>query len=114
MPVSSPSSPSQRDLTRRYKESLPPMGVYVIRNVLSGRVFVRGSLNLDGAMNRCRFELARGQHRDRALMDEWARHGAENFRFEIIDTIRKREEPGFDYAAELASMLALWTEELAS
>lgn len=87
--------------------------MYVIRNVLSGRVFVRGSLNLEGAMNRDRFELGRRQHRDRVLMDEWLRDGAENFRFEIIDTIKKREEPGFDYAAELESMLALWTEELA-
>lgn len=109
-----PSPPSQRELTRRYKESLPPMGVYVIRNLATGRVFVRGSLNLDGAMNRDRFELGMRQHRHRGLMDEWLRHGAENFRFEVIDRIKPREDPAFDYRAELDAMLALWTEELSS
>lgn len=112
--MSVPSPASTRELTRRYKESHPPMGVYVIRNVATGRVFVRASLNLDGAMNRDRFELGLKQHRHRVLMDEWLRYGAENFRFEVIDTIKKREDPAFDYQAELDAMLALWAEELST
>jgi len=34
------------------------------------------------------------------------------FRFEMLVTIKPREEPGFDHAAELRTMLTLWTEEL--
>lgn len=113
LPDGSPAA-RQRALTRQYKSSPPPMGVYAIRNLATGRVVVRGSLNLPGAMNRVRFELGLRQHRDRALMDDWLRHGEANFRFEVLDTIKPREEPGFDYTSELQAMLTLWTEELSS
>ena len=108
----SPRANHRRDLTKQYKQTLPPMGVYVIRNLVNDRVYVRAGLNLEGAMNRDRFELALKGHRDKRLLEDWWRCGAENFRFEVIDTIRKRDDPAFDYKSELAALLALWTEEL--
>jgi hypothetical protein len=51
-------SVDQRELRRRYKEAPPPMGVYVVRNLVNQRVFVGASANPEGAMNRMRFELS--------------------------------------------------------
>jgi len=42
------------------------------------------------------------------------RLGAESFSFEVIDTLKKRDDPAFDCKGELASLLAMWTEELDS
>ena len=103
---------AQRLLSRQYKERKPPMGVYVIRNLVEQHVFVGASLDLDGAMNRHRFELKLGGHRNPALSREWKQHGAHNFAFEVIDRLKPRDEPGYDCKSELSALLALWTEEL--
>jgi hypothetical protein len=105
-------SQHQRELTRRYKETMRPIGVYAIRNTVSGRILIGASLDVDGALNRHRFELNLKGHRNRRLLEEWLRDGAAAFRFEVVDTVKPRDDPAFDPAAELAGLLALWTEEL--
>jgi len=106
------SPTNKRQLTRRYKQSLRPMGVYAIRNLADARVFVGGSLDLDGAMNRHRFELEMKGHRNRRLLRDWMRLGAAQFRFETIDTLKERDDPAFDYRSELESLLEMWRDEL--
>lgn len=107
------SSSQRRELLRRYKQTPPPMGVYVIRNLHSGRCWLNASLNLDGAINRDRFELFRHAHRNRELQQDWQRLGAEQFRFEVLDTLKPRDEPGIDYRSELDDLLQMWREEMA-
>jgi GIY-YIG catalytic domain len=102
----------QRELTKQYKEAGPPMGVYAIRNLVNQRVLVGASLNVEGALNRHRFELRMKQHRNQRLLQDWLRDGADNFRFEVIDTLKKRDDPAFDCKSELATLLAMWSEEL--
>lgn len=103
----------KRALTRQYKEAPPAGGVYVIRNLADPRrVYVGASLNLDGAMNRDRFELKLKGHRHPRLSEDWARCGAESFRFEVVDALKPRpDDPAFDPKAELAALFELWTEE---
>ena len=101
-----------RELTRQYKESTPPMGVYLIRNTVNRRVFVGASMNVDGAMNRVRFELGLNSHRNVALQQDWRECGPENFQFEVLDILKKRDEPHFDYKDELDALLDLWREEV--
>lgn len=106
------STESRRALVRQYKETPRPAGVYVIRNGWSGRVYVGGSLDVEGAMNRARFELNMRSHRSKALGQDWMAYGAGHFSFEVIDRVKERDEPGFDRAAELEKLLVLWREEL--
>jgi hypothetical protein len=103
---------NHRALKNQYKESMVPMGVFVIRNTVNQRVYVGGSSNLEGAMNRHRFELNTKTHRNSALLTDWIAHGPAAFHFEVLDRIAQRESPNFDYPAELANVLALWQEEL--
>jgi len=103
---------TKRELTRQYKEAGPPMGVYAIRNLANQRILLGASLNADGALNRHRFELKMKQHRNKRLLDDWLRYGPDNFRFEVIDTLKKRDDPAFDDPSQLAALLAMWSEEL--
>ncbi|SCX66429.1 GIY-YIG nuclease family protein [Variovorax sp. EL159] len=103
---------TRRALVKAYKESVRPAGVYVIRNTLTGRVYVAGSLDVEGAMNRARFELDLRSHRNKALGRDWLAHGAANFSFEVIDRVKERDDPAFDRKAELEKLLLLWCEEL--
>lgn len=105
---------ARRELARKYKETGPRAGVYVIRNERNGRFLLGGSLNVDGALNRERFELQLKSHRNRELLGDWLRFGDEAFSFEVIDLVKKRDDPAFDPQAELDGLLALWREELAA
>ncbi len=103
---------SRRALIRQYKETPRPAGVYAIRNKLSARVYVGGSLDVEGAMNRARFELNMCTHRSKALLKDWIANGAGQFSFEVIDRVKERKDPDFDRKAELEKLLSLWQEEL--
>ncbi|MDN6887506.1 GIY-YIG nuclease family protein [Variovorax sp. CAN2819] len=107
-----PSPETRRALSRQYKETPRPAGVYTIRNKLGGRVYVAGSLDVEGAMNRTRFELNMHSHRNKALMRDWIAQGAGHFSFEVVDRVKEREDPAFDRKAELERLLSLWQEEL--
>ncbi|MDP2768389.1 MAG: GIY-YIG nuclease family protein [Giesbergeria sp.] len=103
---------ARRALVRQYKDSRPPAGIFTLTNQTNGRVYVGGSLNLDGAMNRMRFELKMRSHRNKPLQQDWIAHGAEAFSFAVLDRLKERDDPLFDYAGELDSMLKLWREEI--
>lgn len=106
--------PSRRaELKRAYKEKPPPMGVYAVRNRANGKVLVGSALNLQGMINRIRFELATGIHRTYPpLQEDWNRHGADSFSFEILDVLPPPEEPGADLKEELRVLESLWLERL--
>jgi hypothetical protein len=101
-----------REMSRQYKEAGPAMGVYAIRNLVNQRLLVGASPNVEGALNRHRFELGLKAHANKVLLADWVQFGVENFRFEVVDTVKKRDDPAFDPKAELASLLAMWREEL--
>jgi hypothetical protein len=98
----------RKALVQAYKLALPPMGVFAIRNLATGRMLVDQSANLTGAINRHRTELTLGTHRNRALMDDWHIYGEAGFVFEVLEKIDERPEPDFDYKAEMAQRLAMW------
>jgi hypothetical protein len=88
------------------------MGVFAILNLVEDRIYVGASNNVEGAINRARFELKMNGHRNTRLQQDWRRLGPSAFRFDIVDTVKKRDDPAFDAQAELAALLALWCEEL--
>jgi hypothetical protein len=105
--------PDNRELKNHYKQTFVPPGVFVIRNTANHRVYLDASPNPQAAMNRHRFELTMRGHRNPQLQSDWVAHGAQAFRFEVLDQIRQSAQPDFDYVAELAALLALWRDELA-
>ena len=107
------ASGARRELARRYKQEGPDGGVYVIRNLAEPRIYLGASMNLPGAMNRARFELDLRGHRHRALLADWQRLGAQAFAFEVVQTLKKSDDPAFDASAELAILLELWRDEFA-
>lgn len=103
---------TRSELKRQYRETPPPMGVYAIRSRRSGHVMVETSMNVHAAMNRARFELDRQSFRDKQLQQDWLAFGPDSCDFEIIDLVKRRDDPAFDYKAELAGLLTMWREEL--
>lgn len=102
----------RRALSRQARDAFPPMGVYAIRNLATGGVQVAASRNVPGAINRARFELQWGRHRDAALQQAWNALGGQGVRFDVLEMVRERDDAAFDYAAELDTLQQLWAEEV--
>jgi hypothetical protein len=90
---------------------LRTMGVYQIRNQVSGKVFLGGSLNLEGALDRDRLMLSTGGHPNAGLQQDWRRCGPEAFLFEVLETLTPTDDVR-DYAGEVALLLEAWLAQL--
>ncbi len=88
------------------------MGVFLIRNNVNDRVFLGAGLNLDGIINRHRFQLQTGVHANKALQADWNELGNRNFAFEIVDELSPSQDQVRDYRQELVSLEQLWLEKL--
>ena len=101
----------RKALRQAYKLAMPPMGIYRVRHEASGRSLIGKSRNATGALNRHRMELRLGSHRNAALMADFRSSGEASFSFEVIDWVKERPEPDFDYNAELERLLQPWLSQ---
>lgn len=70
---------------------LPNSGIYSIRNVVSGRVYVGSAIDIRKRWHTHRFQLTRGRHHSKPLQSSWTKHGPETFTFEIIEATGREE-----------------------
>lgn len=103
---------NKRILKQQYVETKIRAGVYAIRNLVTGRVLVAGSTNVEGALNRHRFELRQGTRRNPLLSEEWTLHGESSFNFEVLDMVKPREDSAFNVARELEDLIVMWCQEI--
>nr|WP_314627142.1 GIY-YIG nuclease family protein [uncultured Janthinobacterium sp.] len=105
----------QAALKAHYRQQPPPLGIVALRHLPSGRALLDSSRNAPGMLNRHRFELNLGKHRNAALQADWRRDGAAAFSCAVIDTVELPDDPAFDADAELAGLLDLhrrqWLEQ---
>jgi hypothetical protein len=108
----------KKELASDYTMSFRPMGVYQIRNVKNGKVFVDSSMDLAGARNRLEFCKQTNMNTFIELKQDWSIDGAESFVFEELDQIKPQEETLSDrselrkYKKEVEELLELWLEKL--
>lgn len=101
-----------RELKKDYQLDPRPMGIFQIRNAVSGKVLIGKSTDLPGIINRHRFELQMGGHMNKELQADWNRLGADAFAFEILDELTPRPEPDYNYAEDLSQLEAMWLDNL--
>jgi len=68
-------------------------GVYGITHLASGRCFIARGSGVEGRLKSQRAQLELGSHRCAPLQEDWRRHGAEAFRFEVLARLNPGE-PG--------------------
>jgi len=102
----------KKALTRQYKETRRPMGVYQVRNTVNGKVLIGVSVDLPAMLNRQQAQLRMGGHPNRELQKEWAEFGPEAFEFEILDTLTPPEGAQYDPKDDLRALEQLWLDKL--
>ncbi|MBI1227088.1 MAG: GIY-YIG nuclease family protein [Bacteroidetes bacterium] len=103
---------TRKELIAEYKNLKPRIGVFQIRNTTNGKVLIEGSTNLDKIWNRHSTELRFGNHRNKALQQDWNEFGEHSFVFEILSEIAQPEDNSpFDAGREVKMLEKLFLEE---
>jgi hypothetical protein len=87
------------------------MGVYAVRNLVTHVAFVGTATDLPGILNRHRFELKLGGHRNTELARSYKDYGPDAFAYEVLDKLVPKNESGVNCASELETLLALRMEQ---
>jgi hypothetical protein len=88
------------------------MGVFRVRNTVTGKCLVGTSANLPGMLNRQRWQLGMGAHPNRELQKDWNDLGPDAFAFEVLDTLTPPERPDYDPSDDLRALERLWLDKL--
>jgi hypothetical protein len=56
--------------------------------------------------------LSIGSHRNKELQNDWNKYGKDNFVFEILETVKVKNDPNFDINDELTLLEEIWLERL--
>lgn len=100
------------EIKRIYKQSVPEMGVYQIRNKVSGKIYVERSKNLEGTRKSREFELRMGTIVfNRELQRDLKDLGAQSFEFTVLDVLA-RPEPADNIDRLLLALKLKWQEKL--
>src|SRR5687767_396383 len=62
-------------------------GVYQIRCIPTGKIYIGSAINLRDRWYRHRKSLSRGTHRNRYLQNAWDKYGNQSFEFEILEYV---------------------------
>jgi group I intron endonuclease len=103
---------TRKELQLEYKERVKPSGVYQVKNLVSGKVLLGSSLNLEGLLNRNRFTLRNNSHTNKELQKDWNKLGPDQFVFEILEVVQVKDDPNFNLKDELTLLEQIWLEKL--
>ena len=85
-------------------------GVFAVRCLASGQVWVGRAPDVDSIETRLRFGLRAGGHRHPAIQEAWNTHGGDSFAFEIVEAVE--EDLAYIRDSILKERLAHWREAL--
>jgi group I intron endonuclease len=103
---------TKKEMKEQYKRMKFPMGVFQIRNIANGKIFIGSSMNLDAIWNRHKFQLTMGGHANKELQDDWNKLGEDNFEFEILEALKESEDPAIDNKKEVEILEEMIIEKL--
>jgi group I intron endonuclease len=67
-------------------------GIYKITCLSTGKFYIGSSTNINRRLKQHMGLLKHNKHENKYMQNAWNKHGEENFKFEIIETIRKTRE----------------------
>jgi hypothetical protein len=103
---------TRSELKRDYKNAAPRMGVLLVSNKTNQRFLVRATQNLQGGLNRIRFELTYATSLNRELVSDWKALGPGAFEIEVLDELEPKDVPGWDPESDLEELEAMWRARL--
>ncbi|MCM3761968.1 GIY-YIG nuclease family protein [Alkalihalobacillus oceani] len=102
----------KKELKHLYKEQPIEAGVYQIKNNINQKILIGSTKNIK-TINGIRFMLETGAYTpNKELQNEWNEYGKDAFRFDIIEILKKKDEPFFNEKQALEEMEKKWLDRL--
>ena len=83
----------KREARKEFKLRTTPKGIFAVRCLASGDVWVSATDHLDSARNGVWFQLRNGLHQNKTLQAVWNAHGEGGFEFEVLETLPEDVSP---------------------
>lgn len=94
-----------------WKERKAVIGIYALRCIATGEIWVGGSPTLDRVQNRLRFTLKMKGSKPASLQAAWDRHGEAGIIFEELEQIDEKDI-AFSQRATLLERRDFWAAKL--
>ncbi|MEK3886705.1 GIY-YIG nuclease family protein [Bacillus sp. FSL K6-3431] len=101
----------KKQLKQLYKEITVEAGVYQIKNNENGKIFVGSTKNLK-TLNGIKFSLENDAYMNKTLQADWLQFGKDAFSFDILDTLKKKDDPYFNEKEALLELENKWLNQL--
>jgi hypothetical protein len=102
----------KKKIKKLYKQKLPDMGIYQVRNLENGKIYIGRAMDLNGKLNSEKFQLRNSMHVNRELQGDFNGLGEKQFAFEILDRLLPKEGLDHDYNQELKEREEMWLDRL--
>ena len=63
------------------------VGIYCIKNVVTGKMYIGSSINIAGRWKQHRYQLNTNRHENHYLQHSWNKHGEGSFEFSILEVV---------------------------
>ncbi|MGB8657997.1 MAG: GIY-YIG nuclease family protein [Candidatus Zixiibacteriota bacterium] len=103
---------NKKEMTKKYKQTIQPMGIYQIKNMKNGKIYIGSAKDLRGKINSNKFQLKNGLHLNKEMQKDFSEIGEEGFSFEVLDYLKPKEDSNYDYTEELKVLEDMWLEKL--
>ncbi len=101
----------KKELKQLYKETPIEAGIFQIKNNKNEKTFIGSTRNFK-TLNGLKFSLENGVYINKELQKEWSQFGKDAFSIEILETLKKKNDPYFNEKEALAELEEKWLEQL--
>ncbi len=99
-------------MTAKYKQTALAMGIYQIKNLKNGKIFIGSAKDLRGRINSNKFQLKNGSHPNKEMQRDYNEAGEEGFSFDVLDYLKPKDDLNYDYTDELRVLEEMWLDKL--
>ena len=101
----------KKKIKEDFKNFVPPKGVFILRNEVTGKVFLGSSLNLKNKEVRIRLQLSTGNHYIKELQLDWNKYGENAFKYEELETLELKDDLNYNYSDDLEFLEMIWIDK---
>ncbi|WP_191561110.1 GIY-YIG nuclease family protein [Metabacillus idriensis] len=99
----------KKELKQLYKETPTEAGIYQIKNIKNEKIFIGSTRNFK-TLNGVKFTLETGTHSNKGLQEEWSHFGKDAFCIDVLETLKKKDDPYFNEKEALLELENKWLE----
>lgn len=102
----------KKELKQIYKETLIEGGVFQIKNNQNGKLFIGSTRNFK-TLNGLKFSLEAdtASPTNKELQEDWSRYGSSAFSIDILETLKKKNNPYFNEKEALQELECKWLDQ---